>query len=96
MYAVNEGVEWLILTNGSQWQVYRLIAGLPVTIDMVIRNLTTNAGNAKKLLKLILERTGKERGCGCAEASKYAIITSQDKRDRAQSKKLKAILPDYF
>jgi len=36
MYAVNEGVEWLILTNGSQWQVYRLIAGLPVTIDLVI------------------------------------------------------------
>lgn len=36
MYAVNEGVEWLILTNGSQWQVYRLIAGLPVTIDLVL------------------------------------------------------------
>ncbi len=67
-----------------------------VTIDMVIRNLTTNAGNAKKLLKLVLERIGKERGCGCAEAAKYAIITSEEKRDRAQSKKLKAILPDYF
>ncbi len=36
MYAVNEGVEWLILTNGSVWQVYRQIPGLPVTIDLVI------------------------------------------------------------
>lgn len=36
MYAVNEGVEWLILTNGPQWQVYKLIAGLPVTIDLVL------------------------------------------------------------
>lgn len=36
MYAVNEGVEWLILTNGAQWEVYRLIPGLPVTIDMVL------------------------------------------------------------
>jgi 5'-methylthioadenosine phosphorylase len=67
-----------------------------VTIDMVIRNLTTNAGNAKKILKLILERIGKERECGCAEASKYAIITAENKRDRDQSQKLKAILPEYF
>lgn len=36
MYAVNEGVEWLILTNGSVWQAYRQIPGLPVTIDLVI------------------------------------------------------------
>ncbi|GGM34194.1 type I restriction enzyme HsdR N-terminal domain-containing protein [Promicromonospora citrea] len=36
MYAVNEGVEWLILTNGSSWEVYRLIPGLPVTIDLVL------------------------------------------------------------
>lgn len=36
MYAVNEGVEWLILTNGSHWQVFRLIPGLPVTIDLVL------------------------------------------------------------
>ena len=67
-----------------------------VTIDMVIRNLTTNAGNAKKILKLILERIGKERECGCPEAAKYAILTAENKRDRNQSKKLKAILPDYF
>ncbi len=67
-----------------------------VTIDMVIRNLTTNADNAKKILKLILDRIGRERECGCVEASKYAIITAENKRDKAQSKKLKAILPDYF
>jgi hypothetical protein len=29
MYAVNEGVEWMILTNGQVWQVYHLTAGLP-------------------------------------------------------------------
>jgi len=36
MYAVNEGVEWLILTNGGAWQVYHLQPGLPVTIDQVL------------------------------------------------------------
>jgi hypothetical protein len=34
MYAVNEGVEWIILTNGSVWQVYHITGGLPVAIDL--------------------------------------------------------------
>lgn len=36
MYAVNEGVEWVILTNGATWRVYHLTGGLPVVIDLVI------------------------------------------------------------
>jgi hypothetical protein len=36
MYAVNEGVEWMVLTNGQVWQVYHLTAGLPVVIDMAL------------------------------------------------------------
>jgi len=34
MYAVNEGVEWLILTSGVNWQVYHLTGGLPVIVDL--------------------------------------------------------------
>ena len=36
MYAVNEGVEWVILTNGAVWQVYHLTGGLPVVIDLAL------------------------------------------------------------
>lgn len=36
MYAVNEGVEWVILTNGAHWQAYHLIAGLPVEINLAL------------------------------------------------------------
>jgi hypothetical protein len=36
MYAVNEGVEWIILTNGSVWQVYHITGGLPVSIDLAL------------------------------------------------------------
>ena len=36
MYAVNEGVEWIILTNGADWRVYHLSAGLPVVIDLAL------------------------------------------------------------
>jgi len=34
MYAVNEGVPWLLLTNGGEWRVYHLTPGMPVTIDL--------------------------------------------------------------
>lgn len=33
LYAVNEGVEWIVLTNGAQWQVYHITGGLPIIID---------------------------------------------------------------
>lgn len=36
MYAVNEGVEWMILTSGVKWQVYHLSPGMPVEIDLAI------------------------------------------------------------
>jgi predicted type IV restriction endonuclease len=35
-YAVNEGVEWMILTNGRAWQVWHLTGGLPVVVDLAL------------------------------------------------------------
>jgi len=34
-YAANEGVDWVILTNGADWQVYRVVFGKPVSQDLV-------------------------------------------------------------
>jgi predicted type IV restriction endonuclease len=36
MYAVNEGVEWAILTNGAQWQVFHLGTRTPIEIDLAL------------------------------------------------------------
>jgi hypothetical protein len=36
MYAVNEGVEWMILTNGQVWQAWHLTPGLPVVLDIAL------------------------------------------------------------
>ena len=36
-YAVNEGVEWMILTNGEEWQAYHLTGGLPVVTELAFR-----------------------------------------------------------
>jgi phage anti-repressor protein len=33
-YGVREGVDWLILTNGAHWQVYRLGRTVPIVVDL--------------------------------------------------------------
>lgn len=33
-YALNEGVEWIILTNGAQWQAYHVTASMPIQLDL--------------------------------------------------------------
>jgi len=35
-YAVNEGVEWMLLTNGCVWQAWHLQVGLLVQMDLVV------------------------------------------------------------
>ena len=49
MYAVNECVEWMILTNGQVWQVYHLTGGLPVIIDLALEvDLLSDATTASQ------------------------------------------------
>jgi hypothetical protein len=36
MYSVNEGVEWAVLTNGAQWQVFHLGDRVPIQIDLAL------------------------------------------------------------
>jgi predicted type IV restriction endonuclease len=36
MYSINQGTEWMILTNGWHWKVYHLTAGLPMVVDLVL------------------------------------------------------------
>jgi predicted type IV restriction endonuclease len=59
MYAVNEGVEWMILTNGGHWQAYHLSPGMPVEIDLALDvNLLTDGTvphKAQTLFYLSLE-----------------------------------------
>lgn len=48
-YAVNEGVEWCILTNGQTWQAWHLTGGLPVVMDMALEvDLLGEGGPSQK------------------------------------------------
>lgn len=36
-YAANEGIEWVVLTNGALWQIYKVTYGKPVGSDLVLQ-----------------------------------------------------------
>jgi predicted type IV restriction endonuclease len=58
-YAVNEGVEWVILTNGVVWQVYHITGGLPIVVDLALEvdlfGEETSAHKANQLYYLTKE-----------------------------------------
>lgn len=35
-YALNEGVQWIFLTNGARWQAYHVTPALPVETDLAL------------------------------------------------------------
>lgn len=35
-YAANQGVEWVVLTNGMTWRVYRVIFAQPISQELVV------------------------------------------------------------
>ena len=36
-YAANQGIDWVILTNGAVWQIYKVTFGKPVNQDLVLQ-----------------------------------------------------------
>ncbi len=55
-YAANQGVEWVILTNGAIWQIYKVTFGKPINQDLVleINFLNANPKSATDLDNLYL------------------------------------------
>ena len=49
-----------------------------VTVEMIIGNLTQNAGTAQRVIAAAVDALPFERSCECASALKYAIITRPD------------------
>ncbi|MFZ5856733.1 MAG: type I restriction enzyme HsdR N-terminal domain-containing protein [Chloroflexota bacterium] len=63
-YGANEGIEWVVLTNGVIWQIYRVSFGKPVGSDLVLSidfmNLShKSAGDIENLYLLSKEGLGK-------------------------------------
>lgn len=64
-YGANKGIQWLILTNGIEWQIYRLRFEQPIAWDLVVRFSldTISVKNERDLEKLIVvTKEGVEKG----------------------------------
>lgn len=64
-YGANKGIQWLILTNGIDWQIYRLRFEQPIAWDMVARfDLSAvSLKNERDIEKLIIvTKEGVEKG----------------------------------
>jgi len=55
-YAANQGLEWVILTNGGMWRIYRISFGQPISQEMVFECdlLSINPKNRNQVESLFL------------------------------------------
>lgn len=68
----------------------------PVTIEMVIENLTRNNENAQKILKETLKILPEDRLCACHNALQNAIITQPELIPAATREKLALIIGPHL
>ena len=68
----------------------------PVTVDMVIGNLTANTANVQRLLKSAIAGLQRERRCECASALQYAILTDPKVVPAKTKKDLALLIKKYI
>jgi 5'-methylthioadenosine phosphorylase len=70
----------------------------PVTVELVLQNLSFNIGNAKAVIKAALAALGPKaaRGCDCGSALKNTIVTSPSAIPAATKRRLGPIVGKYL
>lgn len=67
-----------------------------VTVDMVIKNLTSNIENSKKILRKAIQEMPEGCNCGCDDALRFAIITDRKMIPQKVRKDLKILIAKYI
>jgi 5'-methylthioadenosine phosphorylase len=67
-----------------------------VTIDQIVAVLHQNAENAAKVVRAAVAAMPAERGCACASALQYAILTDRAAIPAAAKEKLGLIVGKYL
>jgi 5'-methylthioadenosine phosphorylase len=67
-----------------------------VTVDQVVAVLHQNADNATKVVRAAVAAMPKERGCACASALKYAILTDHKAVPAETRQRLSLLLDKYL
>ncbi|MCL5883218.1 MAG: S-methyl-5'-thioadenosine phosphorylase [Actinobacteria bacterium] len=67
-----------------------------VTIQQVIETVNKNVAMAKKIVEESVPRIPETRGCGCASAMQYGVMTAPEAIPAATKEKLKDIIGKYI
>ncbi|HLY97597.1 MAG TPA: S-methyl-5'-thioadenosine phosphorylase [Candidatus Angelobacter sp.] len=67
-----------------------------VTVEQIVKVLHTNASNAAMVLKKAVALAPRKRGCKCASALQYAIMTDPAKIPAATRQKLGLLVEKYL
>ncbi|GBF51275.1 purine-nucleoside phosphorylase [Leptospira ryugenii] len=67
-----------------------------VTLEMVLGNLSQNAETAKRLLSSLIDFIGLGDDTSLKGSTKFSVVTSNEKRNPEQVKRLKYLFPEYF
>ena len=67
-----------------------------VTVDQVVAVVHQNADNAARVVRAAVARMPKERGCPCASALKYAVMTDRTAIPQAARERLGLLLEKYL
>src|SRR5260370_4751713 len=67
-----------------------------VTVEQIVKVLTTNADNAARVVKKAVALLPRARKCKCGSALQHAILTDPAKIPAATRKKLSLLLDKYL
>jgi 5'-methylthioadenosine phosphorylase len=67
-----------------------------VTVADIIKNLTTNSGNAQNIIRAAVKRLPVERTCKCGSSLQHAILTDLKKAPLETRSKLELLLRKYL
>ncbi|HBA87215.1 MAG TPA: S-methyl-5'-thioadenosine phosphorylase [Geobacter sp.] len=67
-----------------------------VSVEAIIEIIKSNVAQAKKIIRQAVKEVAKERGCGCAEALKYAVISDTSVIPVETRENLELILGKYL
>ncbi len=73
-YGANQGVEWVVLTNGQMWRVYRIHFGQPIEKSLVVE---VDAMNAKTTSDQVIECFGSLSKEGFSKGSMDELATTK-------------------
>ncbi|BEI84183.1 hypothetical protein CcaverHIS002_0407870 [Cutaneotrichosporon cavernicola] len=92
-------IDYSLICTATDYDAWR-VGEAPVTVEEVVKTLTTNAGNSRAVAAGILEEVYAHVSAGelteIAGSMKFACITRADSQPKAAREKFAFILPEYF